>query len=159
MHEALYNGVRLFIFPYFGDQPQNARAVQRAGLGRYMDAVHAKYDDACYQQMYDIMLEVANDPQGLIQTTVDRYKAYVQIASANAVQRGADLMEETLFASDENGKLIHKRDAGYDIHWFKRCNPDEYLIITLIALGVLKLFVMACTSILAELKTMHKLKI
>jgi hypothetical protein len=158
LHEALYNGVRLFVFPYFGDQPLNARTIFRAGLGRFMDAYNVKYDDKCYQQMYDTLREVAADPGGKIQATVDRYKAYMQISSVNAVQQGADLMEESLFASDENGKLTYRRDAGYDIHWFKRHNLDEYLVLFSVAVGTLKLFITACISISTESKASHKLK-
>lgn len=48
LHEFLYNGVRLFLFPFFGDQVVNAIAVERTGIGSYMGTSNLKYDTKDY---------------------------------------------------------------------------------------------------------------
>ncbi|KAI8085504.1 hypothetical protein BDF21DRAFT_380124 [Thamnidium elegans] len=138
LHEALYNGVRLFVFPFFGDQPLNARAIERTGIGSFMDNSNLKYDAQDYAEFYRKLHKVAVDPENKIQDTVNRYKAYVQISAANAVTRGADLMEESLFASDSDGNLKYRQDVGYDIHWIKRNNIDVYALFVVLGLFLLK---------------------
>lgn len=138
LHEALYNGVRVFVFPFFGDQPLNARAVERTGIGSFMDNSNLKYDAKDYAEFYRKLHKVALDPENKIQGAIDRYKAYVQISATNAVTRGADLMEESLFASDGDGNLKYRYDVGYDIHWIKRNNIDVYTLLAILGLFALK---------------------
>ncbi|KAG1151654.1 hypothetical protein G6F38_001119 [Rhizopus arrhizus] len=102
--ESLYSGVRLFVYPFFGDQPTNARAIKQIGLGDYFDV----YSDKPIM-FYDRLLRVAADPEGKIQRAVDRFKAYVQVSSINGAAKAADLVEESMFASDEEGKQRYRR--------------------------------------------------
>lgn len=129
MHEALYNQVRLFVYPFYGDQPANARAIERIGIGRRMNTMYLKYDVKDYDLFMRMLTEVATDPQNKIQHAVQRYSAYVQVSASNSVRRGADVMEESLFASDDQGKLYYRADAGYEIHWIKRRNLDIYAVL------------------------------
>lgn len=139
LHEALYNGVRLLVYPFFGDQPTNARAIERVGVGKYIDLLSPTFDDKLYQSFYDKLYTVAADPDNEIQKVVDRYSAYVQVAASNSVKRSADLMEESLFASDEQGRLHYRSDAGYEIHWIKRNNLDVYAVFGVVVLAIYKL--------------------
>lgn len=88
MHEALYSGIRLFIYPFFGDQLGNARAIECIGIGKFIDTANAKYDAAYYDLFYKKIREVTADPGNKIQDTVDRYSTYVQIMAMNAITRG-----------------------------------------------------------------------
>ncbi|KAI8359105.1 hypothetical protein EDC96DRAFT_445636 [Choanephora cucurbitarum] len=129
--ESLYNGKRVFVYPFFGDQPGNARAIAHVGLGTYMNTLGLKFDQSDYNTLYDALYQVAADPEGRIQTVVNQYKHYVQIRSKHAVTRGADLMEEVAFASDENGFLGYRKSIEYEIHWMKRYNLDIYMTLFL----------------------------
>jgi hypothetical protein len=159
MHESLYSGVRLFVYPFFGDQPGNARAVERAGIGKYMNTINMKYDTACYNSLYEKLYAVAADPQHKIQDTVDRYRAYIQVMANNAITRGADLLEESLFASDNQGKLYYRYDVGYDMHWIKRNNVDVYAVLVLFALITAKLgFMLLWNILMPKYNTFQKIK-
>ncbi|CAO3703700.1 unnamed protein product [Rhizopus stolonifer] len=144
--ESLYNGVRLLVYPFFGDQPTNARNVKIHGLGDYFD-LHDDHPDTFYERL----LNVAIDPKGEIQSKVNRYKAYVQISSMNSASKAADLVEENVFACDEEGKLTYRRDIKYDISFVKRHDLDIYFWITL---PCVLLYVLYCrSSSLEKLKT------
>lgn len=158
MHESLFNGKRLFIYPMFGDQPGNARAIERIGVGKQIDTLNLKYDLKDYDRFYAKLYTVAADPQNKIQDTVNRYKTYAQVSASNAVTRGADLMEESLFASDSQGMLYYRYDVGYEIHWVKRYNVDIYAFFIVLSLGILKVGLMSSGPIRYNLKIMHKSK-
>jgi hypothetical protein len=128
LHEALHNNVRMFVFPFFGDQPGNARAVERTGIGKYIDKDGMQFNEAGYQELYEKIYQVAVDSSGNIQANVDRFSAYVQLNAANSIARSADLLEESLFASNEKGVLFHRRSVGYDVPWIKRHNLDIFAL-------------------------------
>jgi hypothetical protein len=137
MHEAMHNSVRLFVFPYFGDQPGNARAVQRTGIGRYVDKDVLQFNEVGYKQLYEKLYEVAVDPKGEIQASADRYSAYVQLNTASSIARSADLLEESLFASNEKGVLYHRRSVGYDVPWIKKHNLDIFALALSVVAGLI----------------------
>lgn len=101
---------------------------------------------------------MAADPQNKIQDTVNRYRTYAQVSASNAVARGADLMEESLFASDSQGMLYYRCDVGYEIPWVKRYNVDIYALLGVLSLCILKVGLMFFGPIQYELDLMHKLK-
>lgn len=136
LHEALYNRVRIFVFPFFGDQPGNARGVERTGFGRFVNKDFMEFDEAGFQNLYKKMYEVAVDPTGELQANVDRFSVHIQINAASSIPRAADLLEEQLFASNENGVLYHRHSVGYDIHWIKRYNIDVFALAAGIVLGI-----------------------
>lgn len=132
MHEALYNRVRLFVYPFYGDQPANARAIERIGVGKRMNTMYLQYDEDDYALFQMTLREIVVDKGNNIQKKVNRFSAYVQLSASSAVRRGADVMEESLFASDEEGLLYYRQDAGYEIHWIKRHDIDVYVIFSMI---------------------------
>lgn len=138
LHEALYNGVRLFVYPFFGDQPGNAIAIERIGVGKHINTINQQHKEETYRKMYRELYELAVDAQDKIRKATDRYRAYMQVRSVHAVTRGADYMEESLFASDDEGNLYYRNDVGYEIHWIKRNNVDIYAVFTAVGLIVLK---------------------
>jgi hypothetical protein len=139
LHEAMFSGVRLLVFPFVGDQPLNARNVQHSGLGRYFDTLNMKYNTDSYEALYKAMLEVAVDYDNIIQEAVNHYSAFMQISASNAVSRGADLLEESLFASNAKGQLYYRKDVGYEINWLKRNNIDVYFTLSVLGALVIKL--------------------
>lgn len=158
LHESLFNGKRLFVYPMFGDQPGNAWAVERIGIGKYIDPIHFKFNAKDYEKFYHKLYDVAADPENKIQETVDRYKRYVQVSASNAIIRSADIMEESLFASDSQGELDYRQDVGYEIHWIKRHDVDIYAFFTFSSLVLLKLAYTLLKSIQSRIKIMHKIK-
>lgn len=138
LHEALFNRKKLFIYPFFGDQPVNAINIDRLGIGKYLDTTNLNYDFQDYQTFYERLSVLAVDSQGKFQDTLNRYSAFVQVSTIHAVTRGADIMEESLFASDESGKLYYRRDVGYDIHWIKRNDVDIFVVIIILCYIALK---------------------
>ncbi|KAI9339248.1 hypothetical protein BD770DRAFT_448208 [Pilaira anomala] len=158
LHESLFNGKRLFVYPMFGDQPGNAWAVERIGIGKYIDPIHLKFNTKDYEMFYHKLYDVATDPGNKIQETVDRYKRYVQVSTNNAIIRSADIMEESLFASNSQGELDYRYDVGYEIHWIKRYNVDIYAFFAFSSLILLKFAFSLMKSIKSRIKIMHKIK-
>lgn len=162
IHEALFSGVRLFIYPFFGDQPGNAKTIERIGIGKSFDTNTLKYNRACYQSFYYKLQAIAADPQHQIEDAVNQYSAYVQVMSVNAISRGADLMEESLFASDKQGQLYYRYDVGYEICWFKRYNLDVYTVLAIVAasfaFATAKVGCLAWKTFQEESKASQKLK-
>ncbi|KAI7895502.1 uncharacterized protein EV154DRAFT_413140 [Mucor mucedo] len=138
LHEALFNRKKLFIYPFFGDQPVNAMTIDRLGVGKYLDTTNLNYNYQDYQTLYERLSMLAVDPQKKIQDKLDRYSAFIQGSAIHAVVRGADIMEESLFASDDSGKLSYRRDVGYDIHWMKKNDIDIYALVVILCFIALK---------------------
>ncbi|GAA5813724.1 hypothetical protein MFLAVUS_007211 [Mucor flavus] len=130
LHEALYNGVRLFVYPFFGDQQGNAIAIERIGVRRHINAINQQHNEEMYRKIYKELYELAVDAQDKIQKATDRYRAYIQVRSVRAVTRGADYMEENLFASDDGENLYYRNDVGCEIHWIIRNNVDISAVFT-----------------------------
>ncbi|GAA5805516.1 hypothetical protein HPULCUR_011033 [Helicostylum pulchrum] len=158
LHEALYNGVRLFVYPFFGDQPGNAIAIERIGVGRHISTINQQHSEGTYRKMYKELYELAVDAQDKIQKATDRYRAYIQVRSVHAVIRGADYMEESLFASDDEGNLYYRNDVGYEIHWIKRNNVDIYAVFTTVGFIVLKFTSIMYNLIRKNGFALHKVK-
>lgn len=150
MHEALYNRVRLLVYPFYGDQPANARAIERIGIGRRINTMHLNYDSNDYKVFRETLYEVAVDPQNKIQDAIHRFSAL------NSMTRGADIMEESLFASDDQGKQYYRSDEGYEIHWIKRNNLDIYAVFFILGFIILKLGFISLNSL--RWKTFQKIK-
>lgn len=135
LHEAFYSGKRVFIFPFFGDQHPNGESIEHYGFGKHFDTLDMKYDTACYESFYDSLYQITVDPDNTIQDNVNRYSAYVQIRANNAVSRGADVLEECLFASDSNGHLTYLEESSFvdqETHWIWSYSIDFYTVIILL---------------------------
>lgn len=119
IYESLYAGVRMVIYPFFGDQPA---AVVNAEKNKYGKGIHGKMAP---QEVSQIIQSVAEDKTGELQRNTDRFKALVQIRSKHGVIKGADLVEEVLFLN-QDGKVTHRRDVKLDISIWKATNLDVY---------------------------------
>ncbi|KAI9268202.1 hypothetical protein BDA99DRAFT_505187 [Phascolomyces articulosus] len=124
--ESLYGGVRTVIRPFFGDQPAHALHYEREKLGGYLDLNR--------DRPFDILREVIVDKDGIFQKNTDRYQAMVQLHSQQAVARGADLVEEVLFAS-KDGILPHRVDIVRKVSFLKANDYDLYLYLAGILIG------------------------
>lgn len=72
----------------------------------------------------------------------------------------ADLLEESLFASDDQGKMYYRHDVAYELSWMKRNNVDVYAVLALIALFVVQLGFAGWKMMLQpKFKAAQKLKI
>ena len=125
--ESLYGGVRTVIRPFFGDQPAHALHYEREQLGGYLDLDREK--------PFDILREVIEDKDNIFQKNTNRYQAMVQLRSQHAASRGADLVEEVLFSSKEDGTLPHRIDIARKVSYLKANDYDLYFYLADILLG------------------------
>jgi hypothetical protein len=128
LHESLYNGVPVVVFPFFGDQPAAAVMAEENGYGRYLKSSSSQ------EQATALIADVILDQDGSYRQTVRRFQSYVQIRAHRGIQRGADLMEETIFAN-KDGKMVHRRDVKQDLSTIVAYNLDIYAFIALLIFG------------------------
>lgn len=121
VHEALFNKVPLFVFPFFGDQPATACQVRQQYLGDYIPTAGIQYTKTTLEELTWRIRHVLTDPT--IQKAVLHFGGAVQIRSLHAVQRAADSVEEMALAAID-GKVLHLTDVGRRIPWIKRHNLD-----------------------------------
>ncbi|KAG0865802.1 hypothetical protein G6F16_009949 [Rhizopus arrhizus] len=127
VYEALYKGVPIVVYPFFGDQPAAAITAEENGYGRWM-----KKNDQ--EQAIKVVQEVLRDDR--YRQNANRFKALVQIRSNHGVQRGADVVEEALYLH-QDGKINHRRDVRRDLSFLKAYNLDLYLFSLSVVLGSL----------------------
>ncbi|KAF7727862.1 hypothetical protein EC973_006975 [Apophysomyces ossiformis] len=128
LHEALFAGKRLAIFPFFGDQPGSAWNVEHNGLGRKFNRFTPQHE------MIKVIEDVALDKDGRYQANVERYKALVQIHSRHGVMRGADTVEEITFMH-QNGKIPHRYEVARQMSYIKAHNLDLYAVALVILIS------------------------
>ncbi|CAO3594837.1 unnamed protein product [Absidia cylindrospora] len=127
LHESLYAGVPMAVFPFVGDQLGLARNIEEQGLGVYLPRdVTANTTTTLIRDL------VKGDTSLKIQHNVQKYSALIQIHSQHGVQRGADLIEEVLFAG-----VSHRLEASRSMSFIKVYNLDIYFIFSLLAFGAL----------------------
>ncbi|KAI8377906.1 uncharacterized protein BYT42DRAFT_572128 [Radiomyces spectabilis] len=124
LHESLYAGKRLLVYPFFGDQPSNGLQAKYTGYGDVLDYRQPQHVNN------ELLKRVAADVDGSIQRTVERYQALVQIHSERGIQRGADLLEEVAFVH-QNGLLPHRYEDARQMSWIKANNIDLYGVLFL----------------------------
>ncbi|RCH93906.1 hypothetical protein CU098_000877, partial [Rhizopus stolonifer] len=122
MYEGLYAGKRLIVYPFFGDQFPNAYQVKRQGMGEFLQR---KSDQ---QEAKHTLIRVGLDLDGAYQRNLNRYKALVQIHARTGPIRGADLVEEVMFASVD-GLLPYRCEHSRYMSVLKAYNLDLYLIL------------------------------
>ncbi|KAI9008820.1 hypothetical protein CLU79DRAFT_800131 [Phycomyces nitens] len=155
LHEALFAGKRLVVYPFSGDQPGTALNVERSNLGAILDYKKS-------QSNANKVIEcVARDLGKKLQINVNRYKALVQIHAKTGPRRGADLVEEVGFMS-MNGALPHRYEISRNMSVVKAYNMDVHAAWVSIVLGcaVLSCFCIkrVVSSIVQNLKDAQKLK-
>ncbi|ORZ22338.1 hypothetical protein BCR42DRAFT_405975 [Absidia repens] len=125
LHESLYAGVPMAVFPFVGDQLGLARNIEEQGLGVYLRR------DVTINTTATLIRDLVKGDKSLeIQNNVQRYSALIQIHSQHGVQRGADLIEEVLFAG-----VSHRLEASRSMSIIKVYNLDIYFIFSLLAFG------------------------
>ncbi|CEP19969.1 hypothetical protein [Parasitella parasitica] len=121
LYESLNAGVRVVVFPFFGDQPASAQIAEDNGIG-----LKLHYTDS-EEKAVEVIRKVARDECRFFQGNANRYKAIVQLNSQFGVLKAANLVEEVLF-THRDGELIHRRDVKRDMSFFKATNMDLYAI-------------------------------
>ncbi|KAI8888941.1 glycosyltransferase family 1 protein [Backusella circina FSU 941] len=136
LHESLYSGTAVFSYPFFGDQPINSRMIKRLGVGDFMDATHMSFSKEDHQVLYAKLVLLLVDPSGKISDRLKSFSSYLQVHAERGATRGADLVEEALFSSDERGYLSHRQDLKYEMHWLKRYDIDMYSALVVLCVFV-----------------------
>jgi hypothetical protein len=162
LFESMYEGVPVAIFPFFGDQPGNAKTMEELGIGRWLKR---DYDQSTATALIEEILE---DKTGKYKRNINRFKAITQIRSRNGVTRGADVVEEALF-THEDGKITHRRDVRRELSFIKAYNLDIYAFVAAFLVAFVSstgylvykayLYIQKNTDLLAQQKpTSQKLK-
>lgn len=138
-HEALYTGTPLLLQPYHGDQPSNAVMLVRAGVG-----LKIKRHGLTVSEVTDFIRNIIEDTSGQFAANLKRMKALAQIGS-HRIERGADVLEEIMFAAVNRSKLTHLYLSDREMTWWKAGNYDLYSVVVVglggIVYGVVKLVV------------------
>lgn len=104
-----------------------ARNIEEQSLGVYL-----KRDDSIKCTAETLQALFVNDGSREIRRDVKRYSSLIQIHSRNGVQRGADLVEEVLFAG-----VSHRYEASRSMGFMKIYNLDIYCVFSLVIVGVM----------------------
>lgn len=152
LHESLYNGVPVVVFPFFGDQPSAAILTEENGYGRYLKSSSSQ------EQATALIADVALDQDGSYRQTVRRFQSLVQIRAHRGVKRGADLIEETLFAN-KDGKMVHRRDVKRDLSTIVAYNLDIYAFIAVLIFGSVSGLYRGAVYITQHLQTLPSTKL
>lgn len=143
-YEGLYAGKRLIVFPFSFDQFANAHNARRSKFGEYSTA------NLDQTESNALLERVGLDINGTYQKNVNRFKALIQIHSRHGVLRGADLVEEVLFAADENGLLSYRFEASRQMSFIKSHNIDLFAAAALIVLLPLVLIGVAVKKLIPK---------
>ncbi|KAL0077495.1 glycosyltransferase family 1 protein [Phycomyces blakesleeanus] len=146
LHEALFAGKRLVGYPFCGDQPGTARNIERSKLGAFVDYKKSQLE------ANKAIERVVRDKGGVIQQTVNRYKALVQIHTQTGVRRGADLVEEVAFVNVD-GALPHRYEVARKMSFVKANNLDVHATWILAVLGLFYLIVLGVKSAILSIYT------
>jgi hypothetical protein len=130
LYESFYAGVRVVVYPFFGDQPGAAITTEKNGAGLFLDYKKSQ------KNANEIVRRVARDEDGKIQASVNRFKTLVQVRSRNGVTRGADIVEEVLFMQVDGGKIPHRWDVKRNMSYIKANNLDIYAFLLILTASI-----------------------
>ncbi|KAI8887389.1 glycosyltransferase family 1 protein [Backusella circina FSU 941] len=119
-HEALYNGKRMLIHPFYADQEMNGQALHVAGV-----ALTHPRKTVTLVKVQQQMKHLLRDPEGVFGRNVSRMRTLTQINS-NRKYHAADLLEEHMFASVQ-GVALHRIEASAHMSWWKARNIDLHI--------------------------------
>lgn len=153
--EAAYHGKRMLFCPFFVDQFANAKHFEHAiGAGKlWFSLEHSTMDE-----MTRALRRVVEDHGGIIQESMQRYQALVQIHGQHALTRAADLCEEALFTSNSDGKLPHRVDVARKLSFLKRHNYDLYLGLFTLVVGFAALLYRTALSLKESMRVKTKVQ-
>ncbi|KAI0240752.1 hypothetical protein L0F63_007317 [Massospora cicadina] len=137
--EAILSGTPILCMAYFGDQPRNARKLEDAGIGKYVNRLTVTPPSLAND------IRGMTDPTGTIATNVRRMRTLALIGSRRKAS-GADAVEEYAYAAQacrphhppEYGQipceLEHLTMASRHMSFIKANLVDVYLAAGLLAL-------------------------
>lgn len=119
LYESAYAGVRVVVYPFFGDQEGAAVTAEKNGIGLYLNRKNTQ------ENANEVIGRVAKDEDGEIQQNMNRFKALVQIKTERGVGRGADIVEEVIFV-EKDGQVEYRWDVKRNMTFIKANNLDLY---------------------------------
>lgn len=122
LYESFYSGVRVVVYPFFGDQPGAAKTTEKNGVGLLLER------HVSQRKADEIIGRIARDEEGQFQSNTERFKALVQIRSQRGVARSADVVEEVLFMH-QNTEIPHRWDVKRNMSFIKANNLDIYTFL------------------------------
>ncbi|KAJ9084970.1 hypothetical protein DSO57_1018699 [Entomophthora muscae] len=147
--EALLSKTPILCMPFFGDQPRNARKLEDAGVGKYIDRL-----TATPTSLANDIESMMDDPTGSIAANAKRMQTIAQFGSRRKTL-GADAIEEYAYTAQacrpihpqKYGQapceLSHLTMASRNMSFIKANSLDVYGAVSILAL----------TAILASLYT------
>ncbi|KAJ9056075.1 hypothetical protein DSO57_1036789 [Entomophthora muscae] len=91
--EALLSGTPILCMAFFGDQPRNARKLEDAGVGKYVDRLTATPTTLASDIKY-----ILDDNGGMLSANVKRMRTIAQFGSRRKAL-GADMIEEYAYTA------------------------------------------------------------
>ncbi|KAI0234087.1 hypothetical protein L0F63_000595 [Massospora cicadina] len=91
--EAIFSATPVLCMPFFSDQPRNARKLEDAGIGKYIDRITATPNSIATQ-----IKSIVEDKNGNFATNLKRMQTLAQIGSRRK-ELGADAIEEYAYAA------------------------------------------------------------
>ncbi|KAG1464713.1 hypothetical protein G6F46_002033 [Rhizopus delemar] len=125
---------------------------QENGYGRHLKSSSSQ------EQATALIADVVLDQDGSYRQTVRRFQSLVQIRAHRGVKRGADLIEETLFAN-KDGKMVHRRDVKRDLSTIVAYNLDIYAFIAVLIFGSVSGLYRGAVYITQHLQTLPSTKL
>lgn len=122
LYESFYAGVRVVVYPFFGDQPGAGMTAEKNGVGLLLDRKVSQ------TKANEIIRRVARDEDGQFQLNTERFKALVQIRAQRGVARSADIIEEVLFMH-KDAQIPHRWDVKRNMSFIKANNLDIYAFL------------------------------
>jgi hypothetical protein len=145
-HEALFNGKRMLVHPFFADQEMNGQALSVAGVA----LTHPRKTVTLHEMKQQLFM-LLRDKDGAFSRNMSRMKVLAQINS-NKKYFAADLLEEHMFAS-VHGVPIHRIEASTNMSWLKARNMDLHIFI----LSVMSVTVYIACCLIKRICYSHKI--
>ncbi|KAJ9068225.1 hypothetical protein DSO57_1030814 [Entomophthora muscae] len=91
--EAIISGTPILCMPFLGDQPRNARKLEDAGIGKYINRANATPET-----VFDAIKHVMDDVTGSFSSNTQRMRTIAQYGSRRK-DSGADAVEEYAYTA------------------------------------------------------------
>ncbi|KAL9965233.1 hypothetical protein ACROYT_G029004 [Oculina patagonica] len=133
MYEAAFHGVPIVGFPMWGDQPENARQIVRAGMGLWVD-INSVTEDELYKAISRVLTEPS------FRKNATRVSALIKDQRRTPLELTGDWIE---FVLRHNG-APHLRVQAFNMPWYQEHLIDVALFIFSIFTCTLLLLTLCC---------------
>ncbi|KAJ9057860.1 hypothetical protein DSO57_1018464 [Entomophthora muscae] len=155
--EAIISGTPILCMPFLGDQPRNARKLEDAGVGKYINRANATPET-----VFDAIKHVMDDVTGSFSSNTQRMRTIAQYGSRRK-DSGADAVEEYAYTAQACRplhpykfgeipcELQHLALASRSMPYIQANLIDVYTAAFLLAVSTLFTFVYASRWIFSKL--------